>query len=422
MSVLLLLFFAGFCFGKTAEEPVYSNKETLFSTKTGKAIGEVLLSITPKSATPGNNEWILTIGDQGKLVEARNETTLWIFNKKTNTDQFKKDLKNKDYPVEVKGIREFSPFCENGIRFTLKDWDELRKQTKVSFFVNASTGEKVTLRLVFYSATSDKKRTNIDDEAKVRIDFEIPDLASYANQIRRSGGGGGAQEGEVISLTEKIDPQAVAAAKLTAQREDSIAQAEAANRDQRVALLNSFITERNLEISLFQEEVNALVADKKTKVSESAIDSLSTIADEMKNRVDYWENGYSDILLTEEAVHDKFSKFRIAHALTAKKIDDLKRQQNPLNNLLDLIKKNPGKSAGIGIGGLIFLKIFLKLFKKLTSLIKSKISQSISKAKSNSRKKMTDESKKLTKRKKKKKDRETDDEYENIDISDLAEI
>jgi len=435
LPLLLLLFFVGFCFGMAAEEPFYSQKETLYSTKTGKVIGEVLLSIAPKSATPTNNEWILIIGEQGgKLVEARNETTLWIFNRKTNTDQFKKDLKSKDYPVEVKGIREFLPFCENGIRFSLRDWDELRKQTQVSFFVNASTGEKVTLRLVFYSATSDKKRTNIDDEAKVRIDFEIPDLASYASQTQRSGGGvqggggsggtRGAQDGEVISLTEKIDPEAVAAARLIAHREDSIAQAEAANRDQRVALLNSFITERNLEISLFQEEINVLVADKKTKVNESTIDSLSTIANEMKNRVDYWENGYSDILLTEEAVHDKFSKFRVAHALTAKKIDDLKRQQNPLNNLLDLIKKNPGKSAGVGIGGLILLKIFVKLFKKLTSLIKSKISQSISKAKSNAKKKMTDGSKKMTKRKKKKKDRdnEFDDEFENTDISDLAEI
>jgi len=407
----------------------------LFSTKTGKVIGEVLLSIAPKSATPGNNEWILIIGEQGgKFVDARNETTLWIFNKKTNTDQFKKDLKNKDYPVEVKGIREFLPFCENGIRFAIRDWDELRKQTQVSFFLNATTGDKMTLRLVFYTASSDKKKTNIDDEAKVKIEFVVPDLTSYANQTRQGGsagksggggGGGGAQDGEVISLTEKIDPEAVAAAKLIAQREDSLAQAEAANKEQRTALLNSFITERNLEISLFQEDVNVLLADNKdnkTKIDESTIDSLSTIASEMKNRVDYWENGYSDILLTEEAIHDKFSKFRVTHALTTKKIEDLKRQQNPLNNAWDFAKKNPLLCVGGGIGGLIFLKIFMKLFKKLTSLIKSKISQSISKAKNEAKKKATDGSKKMTKRKKKKKEKETDDEFENTDISDLAEI
>jgi len=49
---LFLLCLAWVCFGKTTEEPVFSNKETLFSTKTGKVIGEVLLSIAPKSAAP----------------------------------------------------------------------------------------------------------------------------------------------------------------------------------------------------------------------------------------------------------------------------------------------------------------------------------------------------------------------------------
>jgi hypothetical protein len=316
------------------------------------------------------------------------------------------------------------PFCENGIRFVRKDWDELRKQTQLTFYVNASPGEKVSLRLVFYTATSDKKRITIDDEAKVRIEFEIPDPSAPGNQVRRAGGGGGggAQGGDVISLTEKITPEAAAAAAklLEEQNEEAMALGDAADRGQRVALLNAFITERNREISLFQGDVNAIMEDKTTKVSASTIDSLSTIAEELKNRVDYWEKGYSDILLTEESIHEKFSKFRVTHALTVKKIEDLSHQQNPLYGILDFLKNNILLSLGIGVGGLFFLKIFTKLSKKLSSMVKSKINQQISKAKAEAKKKATEKANNLTKRKTKQK--QPDDEFENIDINDLAEI
>ena len=428
LPLLILLCFIEAGFSQAYQEPFFSKKETFYSTKNGNAIGEVLLSIAPKTAATSNNEWVLIIGSPtGKIIETRTETTLWIFNNKTNVNQFKKDLKSKDYPVEVKGFNEFAPFCENGIRFTLKEWDELRKQSQLSFYLNASPGEKVTLRLVFYTATSDKKRITIDNEAKVRIEFEIPDLSAAGNnQARRTGGGGGgggAQGGEVISLTEQITPEARAAAAaklLEDQDEDDLEGGDPADRGQRIALLNAFITERQREMTLFQGDVNALLEDKSTKVSESTIDSLSTIANELKNRVDYWENGYSDILLTEESIHEKFSKFRVAHTLTVKKISELKQQQNPLNGILDFLKNNILLSLGIGIGGVIFLKIFMKLGKKISSMIKSKINQQISKAKAQAKKKA--EEKLKNPKQQKKKQKEPDDEYLNIDINDLAEI
>ena len=440
---LSLFCIVGSCFAQTTEEPVFSQKETLFSTKSGKVIGEVLLSIAPKTAASSNNEWILIIGSQGvPFVETRVETTLWIFNKKTNANQFKKDLKNQDYPVEVKGISEFSPFCENGIRFTLKDWDELRKQTQVSFFINASPGEKVTLRLVFYTATSDKKKTTIEDEAKVKIEFEAPSPSSRSNQARQNAaggtggggkagggaGGGSAGGGGVITLTDKIDPADVAAAAAEAaaasetSRADSIAKAEAANKGQRIALLNSFISERNREVIQLQQEVDTLLSHKKTKVSESTIDSLSTIATEMKGRVEYWENGYSDILLTEQTMHDQFSKFRVSHALTVNKIAELRQQQNPMNEVLVYVKGNFWKSLGIGVGGLVFMTIFIKLFKKVMSLIRSAINRKISLMKTNAKKKMTDEAKKMTKKDKEKEKKKTKQDLDDIDISDLYKI
>ena len=417
LLTLLLLCIAVYCLGQTTQDIVYTKKETLFSTKNGSAIGDVQLSIAPKTATQANNEWLLIIGSQGgKFVDARNETTLWIFSKQMNANQLRRDLRNQDYTLEVRGFNEFMPFSENEIRFTLKEWEELRRQTPVSFSVNASPGEKVTLRLVFYTATADRRRTTIEDEAKVRIEFEIPDLSSRRSQTQQSGVGSG-QEGEVISLTERIDPAAAAAARLNAQNEESF---DEGNRGERMALVNSFIAERQREINALQDEVNAML-DQKEKVSESFLDSLYTIANEMKNRVDFLENGYSDILLSAEDVHDRFSKFRIAHTLTLKKIDELKDQQNPLSSILAFIKLNPLLSLGGGAGGFFILMLLQKLIKKMIAKGKSKVKQQMGKMKSDAMKKAK-EPKKWMQRKKKKESDNDNDELNSIDINDLAEI
>ena len=417
--VLFLFCLTPFCFCNAAES-VYSKKETLYSTKNGSRIGDLLLTIEPKNNSPSNNEWVLIIGDKGNpFFDSRTERSLWIFNKKLNANTFRRDMRNRDYPVDIKDINEFMPFCENGIRFEIKDWDELSRQTQVTFFLNASQGQTVTLRLVFYTSYIDKKRTTIDDESKVRIEFVVPDLTARANQMQQSGGSGGSggtQGGEVISLTEKIDYDAVAKFR-EEQQANSLSEED---RDERIALLNSFISERNREINEFQEQVNILLADNETKVTESTIDSLTTIANEMKNRVDYWENGYSDILLTEETIHDKFSKFRIAHTLSLKKIDELKQRQNPFYGILEFAKNNILLTVGAGVGGLILLKLLLSLFKKLKSMIKSKINQKISKMKTDTKKKVTEKPKKWTLKRNKKKN--PDDDFENIDINDLAEI
>ena len=414
LPVLFLLCFAGHCFGQITQAPVFSQKETLYSTKNGSAIGDLLLSIEPK----GDNEWMLIIGDKGnKFFESRTERTLWIFNKKVDANTFKRDMRNRDYPVEVKDLSDFSPFCENGIRFELKDWEEITRQTQVSFFINASAGQIVTLRLVFYSSSQDnRKRTTIDEEAKVKIEFTIPDPAALAQQQRAVQA---AQEAELISLTEKIDYEA-AAQQREAMREDSILQAEIANRGERVILVNSFISERNREINALQEEVNALLEDKKTKVGDATVDSLKAIASVMKERVDYWENGYSDILLTAEEIHDKFSKFRIAHTLTLKKIDDLKLQQLPFSGVMDFVKNNILLSLGGGIVGVFLLKYLMKFIKKMINLGKSKIKQKINKAKADAMKQAKAQPKKWMKGKKKEK--VVDEEFENTDINDLFEI
>ena len=421
LTYLFLLCFSTVCFGQTTQgTPVFSKKETLYSTKNGSAIGNLLLSIDPKNTGANNEEWILTIGEKGNnFFDSRIERTLWLFNKKVSANDFKREMKNRDYPVEVKDISEFSIFCENGIRFDMKDWEELRKQTQVSFFIKASPGQRVTLRLVFYASLQDnKRRTTIDDEARVRIDFEVPDPSARASQAQRNAQ---TQEGELISLTERIDPAMAAQLREAKREEEALLQADEANKAQRMALLNSFINERNREVLVLQGEVNDLLADKKTKVDAFKIDSLELISDEIKKKVDFWENGYADILLTEEAIHDKFTKLRLALTTTSKKITELRQNQNPLNGIITFVQNNLLLSIGGGIAGLFVLKLLNKLVKKMISQIKGMIKSRINKAKSDAKNKVKQQPKKWLK-KGKKKEKVVDEEFETIDINDLAEI
>jgi hypothetical protein len=424
---VFLFIFCWLCFTNTTQAqgtPVFSKKETLYSTKNGNAIGSLLLSIEPKNTTATNNEWVLTIGDRGaNFFDSRTERTLWIFSRRVTFNDFRRDMRNRDYAVEAKGITEFMPFCENGIRFELKDWEELRRQTQVSFFINASAGQQVTLRLVFYASTQDRRRTTIDEEAKVRIDFVVPDLSTLAARRPNAPAtaSASAQEGELISLTERIDPAAAQALREAKLAEEELAQAEGATREQRMALLNSFITERNREILELQEEVNALLADKNTKVDEFKIDSLELIADELKKKMDFWENGYTDILLTEEAMHDRYTRLRLSHTATTKKIIELRKQQRPFNDIINFVQNNLLLSLGGGVVGVFLVRIITKLGKKMINKIKSKIKSKINKMKSDAKKSVKQQPKKWF-GKSRKKEKIIDEEFENIDINDLAEI
>ena len=410
--VLLLLYQCRFCFCIVTGDPVFTKKETLYSTKSGSPIGDLTLSIEAKNADAKNNEWYLIIGDKSSnnIINSNDDSkTLWVFSKRVNANGFKRDLKNRDYPIEVRDLNEFAPFCENGIRFDLKEWEEIRKQTQLSFFINASPGQTVTLRLVFYTSSKDKKRTLIEDEAKVKIEFVVPDLATLAKKNEA------AQEGELISLTEKIDYEA--AAKIREEREaDSLKLAETEEMGQRIILLNTFITERNNEMNYLHYEVNSLLIDKENKVSSIRIDSFEMVADELKKKVDYWEKGYTDILLTDESIHDKFTKFGTTHGLTSRKLVELRQQQNPLNGIIQYCKENILFSLGIGVGGLIFARMLYSFMRKLLSKASNAISQKVKKVKKNTMEKKKQKSEKKTEKSDLKND------FDSIDISELDEI
>ena len=420
---LFLFCFCRFCFCNTTDGPVFAKKETLYSTKSGKSLGELSISVEAKSAGKNNNEWYLIIGsNNSEIIDSKgDDKSLWIFNKRTNANDLKKELKNKDYPIEVKDISQFMPFCENGIRFDIKDWEEVKRQTQLTFFLNASPGEKITLRLVFYYSSRDKKRTTIEDEAKVKLDFILPDPSKPSSSANAAGSAAGrndaGKDDDVISLTEKIDYDALKKEKEEKEKEESLnKEQEEKDRGNKVNLVNAFITERNEDIASLQNEVNILLANQDNKVEEGKIDSFVIVLDELKKKVDYWEKGYTEILLTEISIHDKFAKFSTAHGITAKRIDELRLKQNQLNNWLSFLKNNWLLSIGVAAGSLILLVIMYKLGKWLFSFVKRYISQARNKVK------IKNHLKKQLKTKQKMDKKERNKDFDNIDINELHEI
>ena len=368
-GIQLVLFFL-FCpvfFYIATGEPVLKKKETLYSTKNGNPIGELSISIEAKNADPKNKEYYLIVGEKvNEIIDTKGDKkSLWVFNKKMSANELKKDFKNKDIQAEVKDIGEFTPFCENGIRFDLRDWEEIKRQTRLTFHITASPGEKMTLQLRFYVATKDKKKMVIDDEAKVKLEFVIPSAKKEVVQGGNTQGGNKQEEKtseeSLLSITEKLSADA---AKRSERQADSLKQVQEQERIVRTDQLNIFITEKNKEIISLQEEVNEMLANPKNKVAAGTIDSLEAVVGELRKKVDYWDKGYTDILLNDESLQDKFTKFSTDQMIASKRIAELRQQQSQKVNWLMYF----GIGSGVlMLGGMLFMQIWnpIKMKKQL---------------------------------------------------------
>jgi len=306
-----------------AGESVYTVKEALLSTKNGKRIGELSLSIEVKSLQTNTKTLYLVIGAKGgEIIEGGKNKSLWIFKQNTNASQLIKNLKRDLYELDVKNYRDFTPFSENGIRFELKECEEIKKQTKILFYTDAPLGKEVTLSLRFYIASKDKKRTTIDDDAKLSLVFTMP-----ANL----------QENALIDLSGNEAKESLSEELSKKEKEEE--------RIKRTNDLNIFITTKNKEISSLVEEITLLLSTKGAKVTEQKIDSIELVINEMQKRVEYWDKGYTDILLNEEALQDKFLKFGTDKIVATKKLGELRQKQQDQGNWL--------KKIGIGLGAVM---------------------------------------------------------------------
>jgi hypothetical protein len=288
---------------------------------------------------------------------------LWLFNRAVTLNDLKRNVKNLDINIDAKNYRDFEAFNENNIKFELKAWDELRKQSRYLFFADdATVGKEVQLKLHFYIATVDKKKTTIDDDARVTLTFTVPQpVAVTSATVSKNKAQASTEE---ISLTERavggnreLTPVEQAMEDKEAESR-KLEQTQAAELAQRTDELNLFITVKNKEITLIVNEIETMPGVLNRKDKAKKIDSLELVVNELKKRVDLYDKGYTDILLKQETIQNKFTSFATDHTIAMKLLNE-KREQ------LDAYKKwlmpVVGGFSALMMGGMFLLQIISRI-------------------------------------------------------------
>ena len=375
----ILFFYSVACFTSWGDA-VFNNKETLYSTRNGKPVGSLSISVEVKSLDANPKEFYLIIGDKGnEIVEpGKPNKSLWLFNRNFTLNDLKRNVKNLDITLDSKNFRDFVPFSENQIRFELKPWNEIRKQTRYIFYVDdAAVGKEITLKLHCYIGVEEKKKTTIDDDARLTLVFTIPAtaavsgsgsaaaVAAAAAAAAAGTGGGGADNkgGEVISLSEKISdlPPKEVSAEEEAQKQ---AQAQAADLAQRTNDANVFITVKNKEIAAVINDIEVMKSGKSGKMDAKKIDSIELVINELYKKYEYLDKGYTDILLKDVALQDKFTKFSSEHTVAKKLLADARQAHGARFNWL--------MPLGMGLGIFLLAGMFLM---QIMAKIKAKKAQ-----------------------------------------------
>ena len=365
-----LLFCSPLCFSQPgANTVVLSKNEPLFSTRNGRALGNIALSIEVKSLDTNPKQFYLVIGERNSdiLESGKTERSLWIFNKKFTLNELKKETKNQNFNLEARDFREFEPFFDSSTKFDMKSWEELRRQTRYTFYADGDPGREVSLRLRFYLASKDRKTTNIEDDARVSLSFTIPQPTptttasttqrqttptttqspqqnAYSAPPPQTSRPQSYEPGGVV-LAETVGAQQAAAKsekEAAAAQQQLLAQQEIAQR-QRTDDVNVQITVKNKEIAAILFEIELMSDSKKRKVTKNEVDSLELNIVKLKKEVDLLDRGYTDILLKDPTIQDKFTKFSTDQVRATKMLEDIREQKLGSKNMLGTI----GIIAGI---------------------------------------------------------------------------
>ena len=390
----IFLLYCPACFFMTASDIVLEKKETLYSTKNGRPIGDISLSIEAKSVDSNPKEFYLIIGDKNTdIVEGgKSNRSLWFFNRKITLNDLKKEVKSQDINLDAKGYRELEPLSDTGIKFEMRNWNELKRQTKYMFSVDAPIGREVILKLHFYVASADKKTTTIDDDARITVSFTVPSPESLAaGQPRTASPAPTAQspaqnrtqspspnyspqndQGGVVNLSETIGSQQqgmredeTSDADLQKQLQaQALAQAEELNK--RKEEVDVLITVKNKEMASLLIDLEELVASKR-KIPAKELDSIELVLSEMRKRVEFLDRGYTDVLLKDEAIQNKFTKFSSDQTVASKQLAEIRGKATSTKDLLMKI----GIIAGVVMMFVMLLMQILRPFlskKKMAKL------------------------------------------------------
>jgi len=381
-----LLFYSQAGLVMMASNIVVEKKETLYSTKNGRAVGDVSLSIEVKSVETNPKEFYLIIGERNNdnIVDGgKANRSLWIFNKKISFNNLKKEAKDQDINLDSKGYRDLEPFSDASIKFDMKSWNEMKRQTKYAFSVNSPVGSEVILKLHFFLATVEKKTTTIDDDARVTLVFTVPQTESMADAQPRSTSPTTAQsqsqnraqsqpanaqspnEQGVVNLSERIgsqpQQQAMPADEIPEADRQKDTQAQAEEFQKRTDDLNLFITVKNKEMTSLLLDIEELSTGKR-KIPPKELDSIELVLTEMRKKVEYWDKGYTDILLKEQTIQDKFTKFSSDQTIAIRQLTELRGKTSSPKDLL----------MKIGIISAVFMMLVMLLMQILKPFLSKK--------------------------------------------------
>ena len=321
-----------FCFSNAlSNTPFFTKEKELHSHQTGKHLLDLSFSVISHPDNP--DEYDLNISN----AKSSNSKSVWVFRQKMDA----KLLKKSDSSIGVKDIDEFSAFCENAeVHFKFSGWKEIKTSLKLPFSTTVTKGNKIDLNLCFYVASQNKKKTIIEDKAKVKLEFFLYKQGEEVIQkeeprtttliVDNTPPGKGENTPEVIARMEK-------------EREDSIKQVKQINKIQDLVF---FISKKNEEINALCEEI---VSNE--KVGKEKIDSLEAAVIELKKIVDLKENGNVDLIADVEGLVNQFTEFSKKHDEAVKKIAELR------------VETNWAMYIGIGmgilmLGGMLFMQIW----------------------------------------------------------------
>lgn len=306
-SIFFLFVFLVFFISSLSADPFYSGEIALYSSRTGKLITNLSYSVEVNSSdTP--EDYLLTIGNKAGIKGDKGEKlSLWVFGRKIDAQQFAK----RNSSTEVDDIYLFDSFCQSSkVRFTIPSARRIENIAVIPFDVNdADPGAKIDLVCTVYIAAHKKKKIIINDEAQLKIDFVLP------SQTVRD------KEGKLIVLdvdknvnsTTPLTPEEIEEQKQF--KEDSIQKAK-------IKQLHVFISEVNNEMTGLNTRIDNLLESKTYEMSQ--VDSLENLANVLKKKVDFQEQGNIALFPSDESLVNSFTDFSSKYSETIKKIGELK--------------------------------------------------------------------------------------------------
>ena len=334
------LLYLSHCFFNTAAAQNFSfTEEKTYYTNKGNEITNLTFRVEQKSP----DEYVLTIENRRNTPN----TEIWIFHKEIKPNKGKLP----EYPsYEVEGLERIQPFCKgNKTNIPLAETKNIRYREDLPLSGDLSAGETVTLNMFFYIATTIKKKTVINDFAKIPLTFTLP--APKKTEAPQEPKAPKAPKNEKASTTlyPDTDLSLPPPDELTPEEKEAWLERKTDSLLQvKISELDDYISDKNTEMKALLAEINELGTQNK-QIEDAIISPVANKVKILQKDVDFLENHYKSAIAENAILRSNFSEFSVMCEEAMKKIEILRQEPpapTPINWLLYL---------GIGLGALFLL-------------------------------------------------------------------